>query len=116
MSNGDGRPIYMVDNNPNIRLWTIEDAKEGDALSYVTDEGDLWLMIYWCLYKPYEGHVHYHALLVDDVFTNEGTCCICIDNLKPASKEQRDLLEKAMTDARCTFDFDKKEFKEKVTN
>lgn len=91
-----------------FRLWTIEDAKDGDVLSYVTDEGDLWLMIYWSLYKPYEGHVHYHALLVDDVLTDKGTCCICIDNLKPATKEQRDLLEKAMTDARYTFDFNKK--------
>ena len=31
--------------------------------------------------------------------------------LKPATKEQRDTLEKAMTDAGYTFDFEKKELK-----
>ena len=63
------------------------------------------------LYKPYEGHVHYHALLVNDEFSDKGTCCICIDNLKPATKEQRDLLFKKMNNAGFTFDFEKKELK-----
>ena len=92
-----------------IHLWAIQDAKEGDVLSYVTDEEDLWIMIYWSLYKPYEGHVYYHALLVNDNFTDKGTCCICIDDLKPATKEQRDLLFAKMRESGYEWDNEKKQ-------
>ena len=92
-------------------LWTIHDAMDGDVLVYVTDEEDLWIMIYWSLYEPYEGHVHYHALLVNDNFSDKGTCCICIDNLKPSTKEQRDLLFSKMKEAGCEWDSEKKELK-----
>lgn len=92
----------------NYHLWTIQDAKEGDVLSYVTDEEDLWIMIYWSLYEPYEGHVHYHALLINDNFSCKGTCCICIDNLKPATKEQRDLFFQKMEEAGYEWDAEKK--------
>ena len=94
-----------------IHLWTIQDAKDGDVLVYVTDEENLWIMIYWSLYEPYDGHVHYHALLVNDNFTDKGTCCICIDNLKPATKEQRDLLFQKMADAGYEWDAEKKKLK-----
>jgi len=79
----------------DMRLWTIEDAKDGDILSYVTDEGGVWIMSYNSLYEPYGGHVHYNALLANDVFFEKGTCCISIDNLKPATKEQREHFENA---------------------
>jgi len=92
-------------------LWTIQDAKAGDVLAYVTDEGDLWIMIFWSLYEPYEGLVHYHALLVNDNFGDKGTCCICIDNLKPATKEQCDLLFQKMKEAGYEWDAKKKELK-----
>lgn len=88
----------------NYHLWTIKDAKEGDVLTYVTDEEDLWIMIYWSLYEPYEGHVHYHALLVNNDFSDKGTCCICINNLKPAAKEQRELLFQKMKEAGYEWD------------
>lgn len=91
--------------------WNIAGAKEGDVLSYVTDEGDLWIMIYQSLYKPYEGHVHYHALLVNDDFSGKGTCCIYIDDLKPAPKEERDLLFAKMKEANFEWNVDKKELK-----
>lgn len=90
-------------------LWTIKDAKEGDVLSYETDEGDLWIMLYWSLYEPYEGHVHYHALLVNDNFTDKGTCCICIDDLKPATIEQHELLFRKMKEEGYQWDKNKKE-------
>ena len=93
----------------NFHLWTIEDAKDGDILSYVTDDGDLWIMIYWSLYKPYKGHVHYHGLLVNNDFSDVGTCCIDIDNLKPATQEQRDLLFLKMEEADYEWNADKKE-------
>ena len=94
------------------RLWDVtKDAKDGDVLSYVTDEEDLWIMIYRSLYEPYEGHVHYHALLVNDNFSDKGTCCICIDNLKPATKEQQELLFQKMKETGYEWDSDKKELK-----
>ena len=93
----------------SYHLWTIKDAKEGDVLSYKTDEGDLWIMLYWSLYEPYEGHVHYHALLVNDDFTDKGTCCICIDNLKPATIEQHELLFRKMKEEGYQWDKNKKE-------
>ena len=97
--------------NKDYHLWNVSDAKNGDVLAYVTDEEDLWIMIYWSLYEPYEGHVHYHALLVNDNFSDKGTCCICIDDLKPATKEQHDLLFSKMKEAGYEFDFEKKELK-----
>lgn len=102
--------IQSVDKD--YHLWTVSDAKNGDVLAYVTDEEDLWIMIYWSLYEPYEGHVHYHALLVNDSFSDKGTCCICIDDLKPATKEQHDLLFSKMKEADYEFNFEKKELKE----
>ena len=95
----------------DMHLWTIQDAKDGDILSYVTDEEDLWIMIYWSLYEPYEGHVHYHALLVNDKFSDKGTCCISIDNLKPATQEQRAILFQKMHEAGYEWDAEKKELK-----
>ena len=93
--------------------WTIQDARDGDVLAYVTDEEDLWIMIYWSLYEPYEGHVHYHALLVNDDFSDKGTCCICISDLKPATKEQRELLFQKMKEAGYEWDEKKKELNKK---
>ena len=93
----------------SYHLWTIKDAKEGDVLSYKTDKGDLWIMLYWSLYEPYEGHVHYHALLVNDNFTDKGTCCICIDDLKPATIEQHELLFRKMKEEGYQWDKNKKE-------
>ena len=104
------QPSLPLSEN-DFHLWTIDDAKEGDVLAYETDEEDLWIMIYWSLYEPYEGHVHYHALLVNDNFSDKGTCCICIDNLKPATKEQRDLLFQKMKEAGYEWDAEKKELK-----
>lgn len=98
---------WNIDNA--ARLWTIKDAKDGDVLSYETDEGDLWIMLYWSLYEPYEGHVHYHALLINDNFTNKGTCCICIDNLRPATKKQRELLFQKIKESGYEWLSDKKD-------
>jgi len=104
----DGSYLPFADEE-YLHLWTIKDAKDGDVLSYVTGEGDLWIMIYWSLYEPYKGHVHYHTLLVNEKFTNKGTCCIYIDNLRPATKEQRELLFQKLKESGYRWDEDKKE-------
>ena len=104
--------LYSIQTADKVyHLWTINDAKEGDVLSYETDEEDLWIMIYWSLYEPYEGHVHYHALLVNDEFYDKGTCCICINDLKPATKKQRNLLFQKMKESEYEWDAEKKELK-----
>jgi len=105
---GESRPPIELANK-NFHLWTIQDAKDGDVLSYVTDKGDLLILIYESLYKPYEGHVHYHAILENDKFSGKGTCCISIDNLKPATKEQRDLLFEEMGKSGYIWDVNRKE-------
>lgn len=102
---------WPISSESIYHQWTIQDAKNGDVLSYVTDEEDLWIMIYWSLYEPYEGHVHYHALLVNDNFDDKGTCCICIDDLKPATKEQRELLFQKMKEEGYEWDADTKQLK-----
>ena len=108
----DGKDFFCnYGHTDSMRLWTINDANDGDVLAYATDEGDSWIMIYRSLYKPYEGHVHYHALLVNDNFSDKGTCCICIDNLKPATKEQRNLLFQKMAEEGYVWDSEKKELK-----
>jgi len=107
----DGKSVNLEEYDRLHHLWSIADAKDGDVLAYVTDEEDLWIMIYWSLYKPYEGHVHYHALLVNNDFSDKGTCCICIDDLKPATKEQRDTLIAKMTEAGYEWDAEKKELR-----
>ena len=112
----NGTVQYCDDVDKKYHLWTIQDAKDGDVLSYVTDEGDLWLMIYQSLYEPYDGHVHYHALLINDNFTSQGTCVISIDELKPAAKEQRDLLFQKMKEAGYEWNDEKKELKLLITN
>lgn len=110
VSDGKGNYNYFpILKQDEMHLWSIEDAKDGDVLSYKTDEGDLWIMIYWSLYEPYEGHVHYHALLVNDNFTDKGTCCICIDDLKPATIEQHELLFRKMKEEGYQWDKNKKE-------
>ena len=110
-TSGRSGRIELFNAEQNFHLWTIQDAKEGDVLAYETDEEDLWIMIYWSLYEPYEGHVHYHALLVNDNFSDKGTCCICINDLKPATKEQRELLFSKMKEARYEWDAKRKKLK-----
>jgi hypothetical protein len=102
---------FPITKENEYHLWSIQDAKDGDVLAYVTDEEDLWIMIYWSLYEHYEGHVHYHALLVNDNFSDKGTCCIYISDLKPATKEQCDTLFTKMREAGYEWDAEKKELK-----
>jgi hypothetical protein len=98
-------------NNDKIHLWTIEDAKEGDVLATLD-----------------------HILIFEKLLPNDGGVSYCHfdfgcstpqfdfnkdDNwyfgkeakVYPATKEQRDVLMKAMADAGYTFDFEKKELK-----
>ena len=105
---------YIVEENEyNIeeydrlhRLWTIEDAKDGDVLAF----NDNIIVIFKDLYNATTFHSYCHI--------EDGTFDVSTDKLPdwwegegfhPATKEQRNKLEKAMTNAGYKWDEDKKE-------
>ena len=96
-------------NIDNIaRLWTLQDSKPGDVLAF--DNGTI--VIFKDLYnsKTFHSYCHIEDGIFDvnkeelpDWWKGEG--------FKPATKEQRDTLMKAMSDAGYTFDFENRELK-----
>ena len=91
------------------RLWTIQDAKDGDVL-YSLDSNQPFI------YKErtdYEQATAYCGLNMYGKFFVWGTkdCAITLNNYVPATKEQRDALMKAMNDAGYEWDGEKKELK-----
>ena len=103
---GDNYTIqYCEDVDRCARLWDItKDAKDGDVLA-----------AHECivLFKEIDGlnikcHCTYHFMNNPSLYINT------LQNktaFYPATKEQRDILMKAMTDAGYTFNFEKKELK-----
>ena len=102
-------PIYIQDR---LHLWTIQDAKDGDVL------------INWnnttFIFKAIENEtVKFHVAYNEkwDAIKTPSTKLSHLGlpehqfEFHPATKEQRDTLMKAMTDAGYTFDFKKKELK-----
>ena len=101
--------------------FTIQDAKEGDvlALSY---ESQNYIIIYRGLReKSFKTimSVFCDYNVEEDTFDDETDSFHVMntgETIKPATKEQRDTLMKAMSDAGHTFDFEKKELKLLITN
>lgn len=98
-------PKYSVEDD--YRLWDItKDAKDGDVLVDENDnigifqkcKGICW---YSYIYLGCDGEVRGFKIGGSHVQSET----------HPATKEQRDTLIKAMADAGCEFDFDKKELK-----
>ena len=109
MSNGDIRPFWMIDNNDNIRPWTIKDAKDGDVL--VNGNEIVIFKENNFNRKNLNGCMFVHCCLNNKNGYWRIIGGINPTDYKPASKEQRDTLIKAMVDAGYTFDFEKKELK-----
>jgi hypothetical protein len=82
-------------------LWTIQDAKDGDVLV-----GSYGTFIF--MGKSNGG---YCGVLSNNTFIRSTGNNEWTEDLHPATKEQRDILMKAMDDAGYEFDFDKKELK-----
>lgn len=94
------RPIHNIDKSASV--FTIQDAKDGDVLVHNS-----------CVFI-FMGLKDGIVQAINEFFpkpTNFGDPDID-DDYHPATKEQRDLLKKAMTDAGYIFDFEKKELKE----
>ena len=102
--------VKGFDNNSH--LWTIEDAKDGDVL------------INWSntafIFKAIEDETVKFHIAYNEKWDEIKTPSTKLSHLglpepqfefHPATKEQRDQLEKAMADAGYTFDFEKKELK-----
>lgn len=69
------------------------DIKKGDILSYESDNGDKWIIIFHSWYEPYEGHMHYYALYVcDKEFIVKSTCFLDEDFLEMATEEEKKIL------------------------
>ena len=95
----------------NAHLWTIQDAKDGDVLSDGTT-----IFIFKDLLS--DGSVMSYCDCDTDSDEGDAFCPLSVNlmcsKITPATKEQRDALMKAMTDAGYTFDFEKKELKKIV--
>ena len=106
LSHNGGIVLVNFADEQNYRLWTIEDAKDGDILAVEN-------MVF--VYKTVlASHIVSYCKLFNNKFEHFNdirTCCEKNSKVHPATKEQRDALMKAMADAVYTFDFEKKELK-----
>lgn len=96
---------------PKLKLWTINDAKDGDVLAVEPIDG--YPSPFIAIYKERGlDFFNSHCFVSCDGEFHEGTTGHDIDLIHPATKEQCNVLMKVMADARYTFDFEKKELKE----
>ena len=101
----------------NAHLWTIEDAKDGDVL--VIQKTNVTYEAIFIFNKIENNciiqYLHYFTTDADEevceVRSFDGFLGFVGTTVHPATKEQRDTLMKAMTEAGYTFDFEKKELK-----
>lgn len=120
VSNGKGDYNYFpISKQEEMHLWTIQDAKDGDVLSF---------------YSEYKGNKMVQIGIIEKYVGKHGGCSNTFkiyigvnwdNNLKmdkymgcsdihPATKEQRDALMKAMKDAGYEWNTEKKELKKLV--
>ena len=105
-----GSLCLSFSNEKLIREWTIKDTKDGDILacneeillfkSYSVLQGRISL---YCWYNGHTNNFHSKEV-IDILLTTRNKVC-------PATKEQRDVLMKAMNDAGYEWDSEKKELK-----
>ena len=100
-------------NEELIREWTIQDAKDGDVLVHSSFMFDDFIFIYnntsilqaYCYYSNER-----NGFIIED---RGHHCPWNMQEVTPATKEQRDILMKAMNDAGYEWDTEKKELKRK---
>ena len=104
----NGLPHGIIPFNHEIcmRLWTIQDAKDGDVLcvKYGNDELPF-------IFTGKQNDVAYCALNSFGEFVLSIAEWLLKTSVLPATKEQRELLFQKMKEAGYTFDFEKKEVK-----
>lgn len=106
---------YFNDNAEGVRLWNIYDAMDGDILcTYECDEPKIVFILKGTPKKHYALSYHcYYNIMYPHFEDDSVKGCLAPNNedVKPATKEQRDLLFQKMKEAGYEFDFDKKELK-----
>ena len=106
--------IKIVDNN--FKIWSIENAKDGDVLcTYECGEPKIVFILKGKTKKPYvlSYHCFYNIMysyLQDD--SVKGCLAPNEEDVKPATKEQIDLLFQKMKESGYEWDDNKKELKE----
>ena len=100
---------YFNDNTECVRLWTIEDAKDGDVLSYRNGQ---WIFI--LKRRIDKDSFEYYTLwstIHNDLTINDSAFSLLINSIYPTTKEQRDLLFQKIHEAGYEWDSEKKELK-----
>jgi len=102
-----GGTLSVHFDNELIRLWTIQDAKDGDVLV----NGSNIFIFHFINDTRLMGYCHVNidnGRFYDDIGKNE---CFCLIDavVTPATKEQRDLLFQKMKEAGYEWDAEKKE-------
>ena len=118
-SNGDYIVRYCDTEETNLlsrnfcdshyHLWTVQDAKDGDVLSYRDSQ---WIFIY--KKQVDDNSFHYYSLystIYQNLTINDSAFTLLINSVVPATKEQRDLLFQKMKEAGYEWDAEKKELK-----
>lgn len=116
VSDGKGNYNWFpISKQDEMHLWTINDAKEGDVLcTYECDEPKIVFIIKGTPKKHYalSYYCYYNIMYPHFKYDSERGCLAPNDeDVKPATKEQRDTLFAKMKDACYDFDFDKKVLK-----
>ncbi len=105
VSDGKGNYNYFpISKQDEMHLWTIQNAKVGDILVDIYGNILIYERSSTCTF------FQSFCCVKEKVFMYSGGSH-CVEGTQPATKEQRDTLMKAMTDAHYTFDFEKKELK-----
>lgn len=103
---------YFNDNNEDIHLWTIEDAKDGDILcTYECDEPKIVFILKGMPKKHYALRYHCYYNVMYPYFapdTEKGCLAPNDEDVKPATKEQRNLLFQKMKEAGYKWNPDNK--------
>jgi hypothetical protein len=110
---GEQNPTVKTDPKFNsvAKLWTIQDAKDGDVLTtHISPEGD-WIGMYK---QSTDDTFNTYCFLnaIGEFVVNPNRCKNHgTHGLHPATKEQRDLLFSKMKEAGYEWDYEKKELK-----
>ena len=114
----DDQIFHFVSPNlvdANYHLWTIQDAKDGDVLcTYECDEPKIVFILKGTPKKHYalSYHCYYNIMYPHFASDSEKGCLAPNDeDVKPATKEQRDLLFQKIKEEEYEWDAERKELK-----
>jgi len=102
---GTSKRIKGIDEK--YHLWSIQDAKDGDVL-VTTFEEDNMIVMYHSMCTIDTINVH---CCLDNKFTRANLGVFDVEDVKPATKKQRDILFEEMQEKGYEWDAEKKELK-----